>query len=103
MAHSGEDSGEELGRRLAGERRVGAARSRRWRRQGCSSDERRRSVAAERGQLGRTAERRGGLGEGQQEGGETVGEHGGDTWSGAGAGGSLGQRGTTACGGAAAR
>jgi hypothetical protein len=38
------------------------------------------------GQLGRMAKRRGVLGEGQQEGGEAVGEHGGGTWSGAGAG-----------------
>jgi hypothetical protein len=30
VAHSGEDNGEELGRRPAGEQRVGAARSRRW-------------------------------------------------------------------------
>jgi hypothetical protein len=71
---------------------VGAARSMRWHRQGCSGGERWRSAAAERGQLGRTAERRGVLGEGQKEGGEAVGELGGDTWSGVGAGGSLGRR-----------
>jgi hypothetical protein len=40
------------------------------------------------------------LGEGQQEGGEAVGELGGDAWSGAGAGGSLGRRGMTAYGAA---
>jgi hypothetical protein len=82
---------------------VGAAKSRRWRRRGCSGGERRLSTATERGQLGRTAERRGVLGEGQQEGGEAVGELGGDAWSGAGAGGSLGRRGTATCGGAAMR
>jgi hypothetical protein len=76
VAHLGEDSGEELGRRSVGERRMGAARSRRWRRHGYSGDKWRLSVAAERGQLGRMAERRGGLGEGQQEGGEAVGEQG---------------------------
>jgi hypothetical protein len=52
-----------------------------------------RPAAAEREQLGRTAERRGMLGEGQQEGGEAVGELGGDVWSGAGAAVGLGRRG----------
>jgi hypothetical protein len=56
----------------------------------------------EGGQLGRTAERRGVLGEGQQEGGEALGELRGDAWSGAGAGGSLGRRSTATCGAAAA-
>jgi hypothetical protein len=49
------------------------------------------------------AERRGVLGEGQQEGGEEVGELGVDAWSVAGAGESLGRRGMRACGGAVAR
>jgi hypothetical protein len=61
----------------------GSYQSRRWHRQDCSDGERRRSAAAEREQLGRMAERRGVLGEGQQEGGEAVGELGGDAWSGA--------------------
>jgi hypothetical protein len=55
--------------------------------------QRRWPAAAKREQLRRTAERRGMLGEGQQEGGEAVGELGGDAWSGAGAVVGLGRRG----------
>jgi hypothetical protein len=57
----------------------------------------------ERGQLGRTAERRGVLGESQQRGAKAVGEHGGGTWSGAGAGVASGGVATSAGGGAVAR
>jgi hypothetical protein len=45
----------------------GSYPSRKWCRQSCSGGEQRRPATAERGQLGRTAERRGVLGEGQQE------------------------------------
>jgi hypothetical protein len=71
----------------------GSYPSRKLRQQSCSGGEWRQPATAERGQLRRTAERRGVLGEGQQEGGEAVGQLGGDAWSGAGAGGSLGRRG----------
>jgi hypothetical protein len=57
--------------------------------------QRRRPAAEEREQLGRTTERRGVLGEGQQEGGEAVGELGGDVWSGAGAVVGLGRHGNS--------
>jgi hypothetical protein len=66
----------------------------------------RAAVACDRKQLlaARAAvERRGTLGEGQQEGVEAVGELGGDTWRPGEVGGGLGQRGTVASGGAAAR
>jgi hypothetical protein len=78
---------------------VGAARSRRWCRQGCSSGGLRRRE----GQLGWTAERRGVLGEGQQEGGEAVGELEGDVWRSGELVGGLGRRGTMAYGGTAAQ
>jgi hypothetical protein len=56
-----------------------------------------------RGQLGRVAEQRGMLRESQREGDEAVGWRGGDAWRLGEAGGGLGRRGTTACGGAATR
>jgi hypothetical protein len=55
-----------------------------------------------RWRFGRAAERRGALGEGQQEGVKAVGELRGDAWRPLEAGG-LGRRGTAASGGAAAR
>jgi hypothetical protein len=81
----------------------GCYRSRKWCRHSCSDGERQQPAAAERGQLGRTAERRGVLGEGQQRGAKAAGELGGDTWRLGEAGGDLGRRGTTACDGAVTR
>jgi hypothetical protein len=79
-----------------------SCQSRRWRLQSSSGGKRRRPAAVE-GQLGRAAEQRVTLGEGQRGSAEAVTELGGDAWSGAGAGGSLGGRGMAASGGAAAR
>jgi hypothetical protein len=91
--------GEELGRRPAWRRHVRAART--------GGGTGRAAVAVSGGglrrQRGGSVGRRGALGEGQQRGAKAVGEFGGDAWSGAGAGGSLAQHGTAACGGAAAR
>jgi hypothetical protein len=67
-----------------------SCQSRRWRRQGCSGGERRRPAMAR--WFSRATERRGVLREGQQRGAKAVDELGGDAWSGAGAGGSLGRR-----------
>jgi hypothetical protein len=81
----------------------GSYQSRRWRRQSGSDGEWRWPMATERGQLGRTAERRGVLGESQQRGAKAASELGGNAWRLGKAGGDLGWRGTTACGGTVAR
>jgi hypothetical protein len=81
----------------------GSCQSRRWHRQSGSSDERRQPTTGDEGQLGRMAEQRVTLGEGQRGNAKAVTELRGDAWSGAGAGGSLERRGTAAWGSAAAR
>jgi hypothetical protein len=73
VARAGENSGEELGRRLAWERHVGAVRSRRWSQQGCSGGERRRRGSSGGRQNG--VARRGGASRGREAVGAGAGGH----------------------------
>jgi hypothetical protein len=79
---------------------LGSSQSRWWHRQSGSGGERRRSATAS--SCWRLGQRRGALGEGQQEGGEAVGELGGDAWRPGEAGGTRAAR-HSASGGTAAQ